>query len=188
MARIFLTHPEAARRLYDGDKALAGLQALGDVRLNDSWRELTSPEMVDAARDCALIVSYRQTPGDAALFLGLPDLVAFSRCAIDIRNVDVEAASGQGILVTQASAGFIASVAEWVIGAMIDLCRYISAATEAYHAGRVPPAPPAIEHQALETVAQAAEILQGRAPAGAVNADRADRVSRLAGLARPTST
>ena len=30
---------------------------------------------------------------------------------------------------------------------------------------------PAIEHQSLETVAQAAEILKGRAPKGAVNAD-----------------
>ncbi len=30
---------------------------------------------------------------------------------------------------------------------------------------------PAIEHQSMETVAQAAEILRGRAPKGAVNAD-----------------
>jgi D-3-phosphoglycerate dehydrogenase len=30
---------------------------------------------------------------------------------------------------------------------------------------------PAIEHQSLETVAQAAEILKGRAPKGAVNAE-----------------
>ena len=33
---------------------------------------------------------------------------------------------------------------------------------------------PAIEHQSLETVAQAAEILKGRAPKGSVNTDRAD--------------
>ena len=39
--------------------------------------------------------------------------------------------------------------------------------------------PQAIEHQALETVRQAAEIAQGRAPAGAVNADRATRLARL---------
>src|SRR5687767_9413426 len=30
--------------------------------------------------------------------------------------------------------------------------------------------PPAIEHQSMETVAQAAEIVKGRAPKGAVNA------------------
>jgi D-3-phosphoglycerate dehydrogenase len=141
MPNIFLTHPEEARRLYYGDKALAGLRALGDVRLNEAGRELSTPELIEAARDCELIVSYRQTPGQAALFAGLPALVAFSRCAIDIRNVDVPAASAHGILVTQASAGFIPSVSEWVIGAIIDLCRGISTATEAYHAGRVPAAP-----------------------------------------------
>jgi D-3-phosphoglycerate dehydrogenase len=39
--------------------------------------------------------------------------------------------------------------------------------------------PEAIAHQALETVAQVAEILQGGAPKGAVNADRATRLARL---------
>ena len=63
-----------------------------------------------AAQDCELIVSYRQSPGPAALFERLPKLVAFLRCAIDIRNVDVAAASKAGVLVTQASAGFVTSV------------------------------------------------------------------------------
>lgn len=138
MTRIFLTHPEEARRLYYGERALAGLRALGEVRLNTSTRELSTRELIEAARGCTVIVSYRQTPGEAALFRGMPELVAFSRCAIDIRNVDVPAASEQGVLVTQASAGFIPSVSEWVIGAMIDLNRQISACTEAYHAGRLP--------------------------------------------------
>jgi D-3-phosphoglycerate dehydrogenase len=39
---------------------------------------------------------------------------------------------------------------------------------------------PAIEHQSLETVAQVAEILKGRAPKGSVNAERAARLARLA--------
>jgi D-3-phosphoglycerate dehydrogenase len=39
--------------------------------------------------------------------------------------------------------------------------------------------PQAIEHQALETVRQAAEIAQGRAPVGAVNAEKATRLARL---------
>lgn len=140
MARIFLTHPDEARQLYYGEKALAGLQALGDVSLNTSGRELSLPELIEAAQGCEVIVSYRQTPGEAALFAALPALVAFSRCAIDIRNVDVDAASREGVLVTQASAGFIASVAEWVVGAMIDLSRQTTAASEAYHAGRIPAA------------------------------------------------
>ena len=38
---------------------------------------------------------------------------------------------------------------------------------------------PAIEHQAMETVAQATEILKGRAPKGAVNADHWTRKTLL---------
>ncbi|MBC7803090.1 MAG: hydroxyacid dehydrogenase, partial [Candidatus Parcubacteria bacterium] len=38
---------------------------------------------------------------------------------------------------------------------------------------------PAIEHQSMETVAQAAEILKGRAPKGAVNADQWTRKALL---------
>jgi D-3-phosphoglycerate dehydrogenase len=138
MARIFLTHPPEARANYYGERAVARLQALGEVRLNPAGRELSTRELIEAARGCEVIVSYRQTPGEPELFRASPDLVAFSRCAIDIRNVNVPAASAEGILVTQASAGFVASVSEWVIGAMVDLGRRITASTESYHAGQVP--------------------------------------------------
>ena len=140
MVRIFLTHPPEALKNYYGDRAVAGLKALGEVHFNSAGRELSTQELTEAARGCELIVSYRQTPGEAALFRNSPDLVAFSRCAIDIRNVDVAVASEMGILVTQASAGFVASVAEWVVGAMVDLGRGISAASAVYHAGKVPAA------------------------------------------------
>jgi D-3-phosphoglycerate dehydrogenase len=141
MATIFLTHPPEALANYYGDRAVAGLKALGELRFNTAGRELTQAELAAAARGCEVIVSYRQTPGTAGLFRSCPDLVAFSRCAIDIRNVDVAAASAEGILVTQASAGFIASVSEWVIGAMVDLGRNLTASTLAYRSGVVPIAP-----------------------------------------------
>ena len=141
MARIFLTHPPEALKNFYGDRAVARLKALGEVRFNSAGRELSTQELIEAARGCELIVSYRQTPGEAELFRNSPDLVAFSRCAIDIRNVEIAVASEMGILVTQASAGFVASVAEWAVGAMIDLGRGISAASAVYHAGSVPAAP-----------------------------------------------
>lgn len=141
MPRIFLTHPPAALEKYYGAKALAALRELAEVRLNPLSRELTVEELADAAQDCALVIAYRQTPGPAELFERMPGLVAFSRCAIDIRNIDVAAASRAGVLVTQASAGFVASVAEWTIGAMIDLSRNLTRMTIAYHAGQVPSAP-----------------------------------------------
>ena len=141
MQRVFLTHPPEALEKYYGARAIEGLKQIAEVKFNPLTRELTMSELAEAAQDCAIIVSYRQTPGAPELFSLVPNLIAFSRCAIDIRNVDVAAASAQGILVTQASAGFITSVAEWCVGALIDLSRGISASAEVYHAGRVPVAP-----------------------------------------------
>ncbi|HVY08039.1 MAG TPA: NAD(P)-dependent oxidoreductase [Burkholderiales bacterium] len=137
MATILLTHPPLVRENYYSDRALAALTALGDVRRNPLGRELSTSELVAAARDCEVVVTHRHVPGDAGLFAGLPRLVAFCRCAMDIRNVDVEAASANGVLVTHASAGFIAATAEWVLGAMIDLGRDISLSTVDYRNGKV---------------------------------------------------
>ena len=138
MARIFLTFSPQARKNYYSDRALAGLKTLGEVTLNETDHALGTPELVEAAKGFQFIVSDRQTPGEGELFRQLPDLVAFSRCAVDIRNVDVAAASECGVLVTQASAGFIASVAEWTVGVMIDLSRRVSESANAYRAGAIP--------------------------------------------------
>src|SRR6185295_19128430 len=96
--RILLTHSPETLANYYGARALAGLQALGEVRLHAGEAPLEGEALVRAAEDCALIVSYRQSPGPAALFERLPRLSAFLRCAIDIRNVDVAAASRAGVL------------------------------------------------------------------------------------------
>ena len=51
------------------------------------------------------------TEGPGEIFPRLPNLRAFVRCAVDIRNIDVDAASAAGVLVTRAGPGFIQSVA-----------------------------------------------------------------------------
>jgi D-3-phosphoglycerate dehydrogenase len=136
--KILLTHSPEALQLYYGEKALAGLNQLGQVRRHRGSPSLEGEALIEAAGDCDLIVSYRQSPGPAALFERLPKLKAFLRCAIDIRNVDVAAASRAGVLVTQASAGFVTSVSELVIGLLIDLSRGITHSTIEYRDARVP--------------------------------------------------
>src|SRR5918994_4282118 len=135
MPVILLTHAEEARAHYYGDEALGRLQELGEVRLNESAQPLATPELIELARGCQIIVSDRMTQGLAAVFEQLPELVAFVRCAVDIRNVDVGAASASGVLVTRASPGFVDSVAELVVGFMVDLSRGVTDATIAYRAG-----------------------------------------------------
>jgi len=136
--KILLTHSPQARELYYGQRALAGLQAVGEVVLNEEAESLQGASLIAAARDCDLIVSYRQSPGPAAVFERLPKLKAFLRCAIDIRNIDVPAASKAGVLVTQASAGFVTAVSEMVLGLMVDLSRNITRSTHSYQHGHVP--------------------------------------------------
>jgi D-3-phosphoglycerate dehydrogenase len=126
--------------LYYGERALAALREVGEVKLHQGGTPLEGEALIAAAADCELIVSYRQSPGLAALFERLPELKAFLRCAIDIRNVDVAAASRAGVLVTQASAGFVTSVSELVVGFMVELARGITRSAAEYRAGRVPAA------------------------------------------------
>jgi D-3-phosphoglycerate dehydrogenase len=137
---IFLTHIPDMLKNYYGARALAALRELGEVRLNPGDKVLDAKALVQAVRGCEIIVSDRQTPGPAEFFANAPDLVAFLRVAVDIRNIDVKAASAQGILVTHASPGFIASVAEMAIGFMIDCGRFVTQAASEYHGGRMPQA------------------------------------------------
>jgi len=136
--KILLTHSPDAMANYYGERALAALRKAGEVKLHTGKESLEGKALIEAAHDCDLIVSYRQSPGPAALFERLPKLVAFLRCAIDIRNVDVAAASKAGVLVTQASAGFVTSVSELVLGFLVDLSRGITESAHWYHHGRVP--------------------------------------------------
>ncbi len=136
--KILLTHPPQARRQYYGERSLRGLQALAQVKLHEADDALDAEGLIGAAGDVDIIVADRLTEGPAAIFAQLPKLRAFVRCAVDIRNVDVGAASAAGVLVTRAGPGFVKSVTELALGFLVDLSRGISRATADYHAGRNP--------------------------------------------------
>ena len=143
--KILLTHTPEKRANYYGDKALAALRELGEIRLHEGDEPLDEARLIAAARGCAVIVCDRATPGYAQLFAEAADLVAFVRGAVDIRTIDVEAASRAGVLVTRASPGFVAAVAELTLGLMIDLARGVSEHVAAYRAGRPPEPRPGVQ-------------------------------------------
>jgi D-3-phosphoglycerate dehydrogenase / 2-oxoglutarate reductase len=138
MTKVLLTHTPQARRQYYGERSLSGLQAAADVVLHQGDDALEAAGLIEAADDVDIIVADRLTEGAGEIFAKLPKLRAFVRCAVDIRNVDVEAASAAGVLVTRAGPGFVQSVAELALGFMVDLSRGISRATAEYHAGQSP--------------------------------------------------
>ena len=136
--KILLTHTPHMRDNYYGPRALAGLRSLGEVVLHQGDETLEGTALITAAQGCDLIVADRATALPAEIFLALPTLKAALRCAVDIRNIDVQAAATQGILVTRAKPGFVESVTELVFGFLVDLNRHVSAATAAYQAGTPP--------------------------------------------------
>jgi D-3-phosphoglycerate dehydrogenase / 2-oxoglutarate reductase len=151
--KILLTHTPQSRAKYYGARALAGLQAVAEVKraralaglqavaevkLHDADDALDAAGLVAAAREVDIVVADRLTAGPGEIFPALPNLRAFVRCAVDIRNIDVDAASAAGVLVTRAGPGFVQSVAELAIGFMVDLSRGVSRAAADYHAARKP--------------------------------------------------
>jgi D-3-phosphoglycerate dehydrogenase len=136
--KVLLTHTPQARRQYYGERSLNGLQALAQVIVHEAGDALDTAGLIEAARDVDIIVADRLTEGPGEIFPRLPKLRAFVRCAVDIRNIDVEAASAAGVLVTRAGPGFVPSVAELGLGLLVDLSRGISRAAADYHSERIP--------------------------------------------------
>ena len=140
MAKILLSHSPVNRTNFYGPRALAQLQELGEVILNPHDEVLTVEQLAELAEGCQIIVSSREAAAPPELFERLPELLAVCRVAVDIRSIDVAAASRHGVLVTRATPGFDNSVSEWIIGIMIDLSRGITRAASAFWQGQTPAA------------------------------------------------
>ena len=138
MLKVFLTHSPEDREAYYG-RALPELRGVAEVVLNPLDRDLETSELIEAADGCQVIIAHRSTPGEAALFAGSPDLVAFLRCAVDISTIDVETASATGVLVGRADKSFVASTAELALALMLDLARNVTESTIDFRAGGQPP-------------------------------------------------
>jgi len=138
MMKLLLTHVPLARQQYYGARAVARLRELVDVVLHEGAAPLDPQGVIAAATDADFIIVDRATPMPAEVFAGLPKLKVVMRSAIDIRNIDLAAASKAGVLVTHAEAGFIKSVVELTVGFLVDLSRGITRAATAYHEGRMP--------------------------------------------------
>jgi D-3-phosphoglycerate dehydrogenase len=136
--KLLLTPVPQARRQYYGARALARLQELVEVVLHEGETPLDAQGVIAAAKDVELIIADRATAVPAEVFAGLPRLKAVMRSAIDIRNIDLAAASKAGVLVTHAEAGFVKSVVELTVGLLVDLSRGVTRAATAYHQGRLP--------------------------------------------------
>src|SRR5258708_31796016 len=121
--KVVVTHTPQARQQSYGERSRNGLQAAAQVVLHRGDDALDAIGLIEAANDVEIIVADRLTEGPGEIFARLPKLRAFVRCAVDIRNVDVEAASAAGVLVTRARPGFVPSPAELPLRCRVESSR-----------------------------------------------------------------
>ena len=140
MIKVLLTHDPFMLENFYGTKAIDGLKATADVRFNETGQVLDTAALIELTQGCDAVVLDRNTPAEAAFFDACPELISAHRCAVDIRNIDVDAASRNGVLVTNASPGFVDAVVELTLGLMVDQGRSVSTYAHAYHRGETPPA------------------------------------------------
>ncbi len=134
--RVLLTHNRDLLKHFYGERAVEALKMLPiDLVMNDSDVPLQGEALVQAARGCQIVISDRLAAGPREVMRALTDVKLFTRCAVDMRNIDVEAASEAGILVCNCSSGYADAVAEHALALMLDLARNITRDAERYHAG-----------------------------------------------------
>lgn len=142
--RTFVTHNPEDLDAYFG-RALPELLRIAEVVLNPLDRDLTTPELIEHAATCDVVIAHRSTPGESTLFSGCERLLAFLRTAVDISTVDVGAASRNGVLVAHADKSFVPSTAEIALALMLDLARNVSESTVDYRRGVDPPQRPGFQ-------------------------------------------
>lgn len=134
--RVLLTHNRDLLKHFYGDRAVEALKALPiELIMNDSDEPLFGDTLVRAAQGCDVIISDRLAAGPREVMSRLSHVKLFTRCAVDMRNIDVDAASDAGILVCNCSSGYADAVGEHALALMLDLARNITRDAERYHAG-----------------------------------------------------
>ena len=86
------------------------------------------PEEVEA-------IILRVFPVDAALMDKLPNLKIISKHGVGCNTIDIDAAKERGIIVTNTPGANANSVAELIVGLMLDICRNITVADRKSQAG-----------------------------------------------------
>jgi D-3-phosphoglycerate dehydrogenase / 2-oxoglutarate reductase len=130
--------PERRPRLYP-DWALERLRALGDVRELRASVDAGELAWLAEADGIDVVISDRLVAAPAEAFARLPRLRAFVRGAMDIRTVDVTAASRHGVLVVRGTPGWVDAVCELILGLAVSLLRHVPEAVAAYRSGEPPP-------------------------------------------------
>ncbi len=103
------------------------------VVLPELWKD--QAELMRQVAECRALIVRNQTKVTAELLAAAKKLVVVGRAGVGLDNVDVEAATRGGVLITSTPDQNAISVAELAIGLMLSLARMIPVANEDTKAG-----------------------------------------------------
>lgn len=126
-----------ARVLVTEEIADSGLQALRDAGHEvDIQLGLSPDDLLGAVKGAAALIIRSATKVTAPVLEAGTELQVVGRAGIGLDNVDVEAATKQGVMVVNAPTSNIISAAEHAIALLMSQARNVPQASEALKAGR----------------------------------------------------
>jgi len=130
----------ASRSFAQADPALRERLegAVAEVRYNETGRPLASAELAAALGDVDGVILGTDEADSAALAAGAPRLRVLARYGVATDNVDLEAAAGNGVVVTHTPGANSEAVAELAIGLIFALARELPRADRLVRGGDWP--------------------------------------------------
>ncbi len=121
--------------LNPGDLDWSSLEALGECRIYDRTSLQEEQETVDRIKDAEIVLT-NKTPITEHIFDSCPDIKYVGVLATGYNIVDVKAAKERGIPVTNIPTYGTASVGQFAIALLLEICHHIGHHNEAVHSGR----------------------------------------------------
>ncbi len=121
--------------LNPGDLDWSGLQALGPCRIYDRTSLQEEQEAIDRIKDAEIVIT-NKTPLTEHVFASCPAIKYVGVLATGYNVVDVKAAKKRGIPVTNIPTYGTASVGQFAIALLLEICHHIGHHNEAVHSGK----------------------------------------------------
>lgn len=118
-----------------GDLSWAGLEALGEVTVYDRTSYVESPLIAERIGDADVAIS-NKTPISRETIDKCPNLKAISVLATGYNVVDYDYAKEKGIVVQNVPAYGTASVGQYAIALLLEICHHIGYHSQTVHDGK----------------------------------------------------
>lgn len=118
-----------------GDLSWDGLKALGEVVLYDRTSLTDIDEVIERVGDAEVVIT-NKTPVTAKVFDACPGIKHVSVLATGYNVVDTDYAKTKGVTVSNVPTYGTASVGQYAIALLLEVCHHIGHHSETVHAGK----------------------------------------------------